>query len=52
MSDHKVYPVKIDIAQNAHITAKDYATLYQKSIAEPESFWAEQAQQFLDWSKP
>lgn len=51
MSDEKVYPVKKEIAENAHITAESYQTLYQQSISDPESFWSEQANQFLDWSK-
>ncbi|EGW20531.1 acetate--CoA ligase [Methylobacter tundripaludum] len=52
MSDVKIYDIKPDIAANAHITAESYKALYQRSIAEPEAFWAEQAEQFLDWSKP
>ena len=52
MSDAKIYDIKPDIAANAHITAENYKALYQRSIAEPEAFWAEQAAQFLDWSKP
>jgi len=51
MSDLKIYDIKPEIAANAHITAASYKTLYQRSIAEPEAFWAEQAEQFLDWSK-
>ncbi|MCK9394884.1 MAG: acetate--CoA ligase [Methylobacter sp.] len=52
MSDLKIYDIKPEIADQAHITAETYKTLYQRSIAEPEAFWAEQAAQFLDWSKP
>lgn len=51
MSDVKIYDVKPDIAAKAHITAETYKTLYQRSIEEPEAFWAEQAEQFLVWSK-
>ncbi len=43
MSDVKIYDVKPEIAANAHITADTYKALYQRSIAEPEAFWAEQA---------
>ena len=32
-------------------TAGDYAALYQRSVDDPEGFWAEQAQR-LDWIKP
>jgi len=52
MSDPIIYPVKPEIADQAHITDETYKTLYQRSIAEPEAFWAEQAGQFLTWSKP
>ena len=51
MSDVKIYDVKPDIAAQAHISAETYKTLYQRSIKEPEAFWAEQADQFLRWSK-
>ena len=51
MSDVKIYDVKPDIAAHAHINAETYKTLYQRSIEEPEAFWAEQAEQFLVWSK-
>ncbi len=51
MSDVKIYDVKPDIAASAHITAETYKFMYQRSINEPEAFWAEQAEQFLVWSK-
>jgi acetyl-CoA synthetase len=51
MSDVKIYDVKPDIAALAHITAETYKALYQRSIEEPEAFWAEQADRFLVWSK-
>jgi len=51
MSDVKIYDVKPEIAAQAHISAETYKTLYQRSIEEPEAFWAEQAEQFLVWSK-
>ncbi|HEY8034864.1 MAG TPA: acetate--CoA ligase [Methylobacter sp.] len=52
MSDVKIYDIKPEIAAKAHITAETYKTLYQRSIVEPEAFWAEQAKLFLDWAKP
>ena len=51
MSDVKIYDVKPEIAAHAHINAETYKTLYQRSIEKPETFWAEQAEQFLVWSK-
>ena len=34
------------------LTQDSYDSLYQKSIKEPEAFWAEQAKQFLEWIQP
>ncbi|NOQ63058.1 MAG: acetate--CoA ligase [Methyloprofundus sp.] len=50
--EHKTYPVKANIAEKAHITNEQYLALYQQSIDEPETFWAEQAENFLDWQQP
>jgi acetyl-CoA synthetase len=52
MSEVKVYDVKPEIAATAHIKQADYQLLYQRSVDQPEQFWAEQAETFLDWSKP
>jgi len=52
MSEDKIYKVKPEIAKNAHFTAETYQTLYQQSIDDPETFWSEQANEFLDWSRP
>jgi len=52
MSEHKVYPVPAAFAAQANITAEQYAGMYQRSVDDPEGFWAEQAQQYLTWSKP
>ncbi|MHA6495391.1 acetate--CoA ligase [Pseudomonas borbori] len=46
------HPVTDAVRQHAHLKQADYQRLYQQSIAQPESFWAEQAKQFLDWLKP
>ena len=51
MSDVKIYDVKPDIAAQAHISTEVYKAMYQHSLKEPEAFWAEQAEQFLCWSK-
>jgi len=48
----KIYPVNPEIAKTALITTEAYQALYQQSITEPEKFWSEQAQLFLDWSQP
>ncbi len=52
MSEHKVYPVPESFARQAHVDAAGYAEMYQRSIDDPEGFWAEQADRFLSWFKP
>lgn len=49
MSVHTVPPA---IAQNAHIDETTYHSLYQQSVSDPDTFWAEQAKAFLTWQKP
>jgi acetyl-CoA synthetase len=51
MSDVHVYPVKPETAVHAHINRALYDALYQRSLTETETFWAEQAEQFLDWER-
>ncbi len=50
--EHQTYPVKESIAQKAHINNEQYLALYKQSIDQPEVFWAEQAEKFLDWHQP
>jgi acetyl-CoA synthetase len=52
MSEQKIYPVTSQTAAHAFINREQYQALYQQSVSEPESFWAAQATEFLDWSKP
>jgi acetyl-CoA synthetase len=52
MSETKVYPVPSDFAAHAHIDEAKYAEMYQRSINDPDGFWAEQAKEFVTWSKP
>ncbi len=52
MSEDKIYNVPAEFAAKANINAEQYATLYKQSIDDPETFWAEQANNFLSWSKP
>ena len=51
MSDVKTYPVPKQFAAKANITATQYAEMYQRSVEDPEGFWAEQADNYLDWFK-
>ena len=52
MSDVKLYPVPEEFAKQANIDAASYDEMYQRSIKDPEGFWGEQAEKFLDWFKP
>ena len=52
MSDVKVYPVPAEFAAKSHIDQALYEEMYQRSVEDPEGFWAEQAEQFVTWSKP
>jgi acetyl-CoA synthetase len=52
MSDVKVYPVPAEFAAKSHIDQARYEEMYQRSVEDPEGFWAEQAEQFVTWSKP
>jgi len=48
----KVYEIPSNIADNTFITEQDYIEIYQRSIEDPQGFWAEQADKFLSWYKP
>ncbi len=47
-----LYPVPESISSHSHIDQQHYQELYQRSIREPEVFWAEQAHRFVTWFKP
>ncbi len=51
MSDQHSYPVPDAIAKEAYIDKEKYQEMYQRSIREPEVFWAEQAEAFLSWDE-
>lgn len=47
----KVYPVPAQVAANANVTADQYKSMYERSINDPDSFWAEQAEKYITWTK-
>lgn len=49
MSDSKMYPVSDQARARAHIDNQQYLEMYQRSIDDPVAFWAEQADEFIDW---
>jgi len=52
MSEVHVYPVSESAASNAWIDREKYDAMYRHSVDNPDQFWAEQANEFLTWSKP
>ena len=49
MSEVKTYPAPAALAASAHIGASQYAAMYDRSINDPDAFWAGQAEQFVTW---
>ncbi len=48
----ETYPVNPDFADGAIINSEQYEQMYQRSIQDPEEFWAEQAKKYVSWFKP
>ena len=51
MSEIKVYPVPAQFAEHAWINAEKYQAMYERSISDPDGFWAEEADKFVTWFK-
>jgi acetyl-CoA synthetase len=49
MPEGKIYEVPSATAKRAHIDHAKYEQMYKRSVDDPEGFWAEQAETFLDW---
>ncbi len=49
MADEARYPIPDDARQRTLINNEQYLTMYDASINDPETFWSEQANEFLDW---
>ncbi len=52
MSDSRLFPVSEELATRSLINKELYQRMYQDSIHSPDIFWAEQAEQFIDWYQP
>ncbi len=48
----KIYDVPADFAAKSLLTNDQYLEMYQQSIDDPDTFWAEQAEKFVTWFKP
>ena len=51
MTTYTLHPVFEEFAKTAQIDAERYETMYRQSIDEPDTFWAEQAREFLTWDQ-
>ncbi|MDJ0877503.1 MAG: acetate--CoA ligase [Halieaceae bacterium] len=51
MSTQTTYPVPTDFSRAGTLDSAGYEAFYQRSIDDPEGFWAEQAQA-IDWIRP
>ncbi|MFJ5286073.1 acetate--CoA ligase [Pseudomonas sp. NPDC088429] len=52
MFDISTFPKADAVRRAAQLSQDDYRRLYRESIEHPDTFWAEQATRFLDWSTP
>ena len=48
----QIYPVSDAVKDRALIDKARYEEMYRQSVEDNEGFWAEQAQQRIDWIKP
>ena len=52
LRENRVFPPPAEFAANAHVKSlADYEAMYQRSIEQPEDFWADAAAE-LDWFEP
>ncbi len=52
MSEGKTYPVSKDFADSAWVDKAKYDEMYAHSVENPDEFWGQQAEEFIDWFKP
>ena len=48
----ETYPVPSSMKARTLIDEAAYDSMYQRSIADPDGFWADQARAFLSWQQP
>ena len=51
MSEIKTHPVPDAIKKSTLLDNQQYQDMYQQSIDDPDTFWAEQADRFITWYK-
>lgn len=52
MSTDHIYPVPSELADSALVNEGRYEEMYARSLDDSDEFWAEQAEEFIDWFKP
>jgi acetyl-CoA synthetase len=52
MHDNDRFPIPEKATSISHINGEQYRQLYERSVSDPEGFWADQARQLLTWRKP
>ena len=52
MSAEIVYAVAPAALARTHLTSEQYTAMYQQSLADPDGFWAAQAEEFVTWDRP
>ncbi|NVZ91931.1 acetate--CoA ligase [Pseudomonas yamanorum] len=52
MFDISMFPTADAVRRAAQLSQENYQRLYRQSVEQPDTFWAEQAKRFLDWSTP
>jgi len=51
MTAEKIYKPNQTILDNSNISEEDFENLYMESIKNPDKFWSNQAEVYLDWDK-
>lgn len=52
METKEKFPIPNNLLTSSYISPSQYEKLYELSIRSPEIFWAEKANEFLDWHAP
>jgi acetyl-CoA synthetase len=52
MFDISTFPTADAVRRAAQLSQEDYQRLYRQSVEQPDTFWADQAKRFLDWTTP
>jgi acetyl-CoA synthetase len=50
MSENLLFPPRPETVARTHVNAAQYEAMYERSVREPDAFWAEQAKR-VDWVK-